>query len=379
MHRQIFVALATAAVAACDSVAPPAGPTGSAGSVAADVVASPTDGATQYEWIPLGFLGQGVSSNARAINNHNQVVGFSYIAPGVSAYHAFLWDNGVMQDLGTLGGLNSLAIGINDAGQVVGYANTVDGGVHAFFWEQGTMQDLGPVVAGAYPVSVHYIYINERGQVVGNDPQGGAFFWDRGVIKHLPMWAYDLNDHGQVVGLGGQNGALWQHDVLTVLPLKRATAIDNSGGVLGTVGTGFALWKGGRMEEIGVPWPRTGWFPKLLNERGHAVADGDAGTYAEVWNDDGWQNIGSLGGGRTRPTAINTQGEITGGSWAPSGARHAFVWREGIMRDLGVGNGRWSEGEAINERGVVAGFSGGPGPDVAAIWVPVDAVVASVP
>ena len=57
-----------------------------------------------------------------------------------------------MLDLGTLGGDNSYATGINDAGQVVGYSETgetytegaqVVNVVHGFVWYQGVMYDLG--------------------------------------------------------------------------------------------------------------------------------------------------------------------------------------------------------------------------------------------
>src|SRR5258708_37697564 len=59
--------------------------------------------------------------------------------------HAFLWTAADgMQDLGTLGGTNSYALGINASGQVVGMGGRSDGTYDAFRWTSATgMQDLG--------------------------------------------------------------------------------------------------------------------------------------------------------------------------------------------------------------------------------------------
>ena len=64
--------------------------------------------------------------------------------------HAFLWQNGTMTDLGTLGGtcpvplcVTVQAVTINRKGQVAGRSVTALGEEHAFFWEDGTMTDLG--------------------------------------------------------------------------------------------------------------------------------------------------------------------------------------------------------------------------------------------
>lgn len=74
---------------------------------------------TAYTITDLGTLNGGGSTYARGINNNGQVVGYAYVNP--LNYHAFIWDSeNLMQDLGTLGGSNSEALGINDNGQVVG-------------------------------------------------------------------------------------------------------------------------------------------------------------------------------------------------------------------------------------------------------------------
>ena len=74
----------------------------------------------------LGTLG-GVSSHGMGINNNRQVAGESATS-GNAASLAFLNNNGAMNDRGTLpGSYNSIAYGINDNGQVVVQAN---GGVN---------------------------------------------------------------------------------------------------------------------------------------------------------------------------------------------------------------------------------------------------------
>lgn len=50
---------------------------------------------------------------------------------GGTAYRAFLWSDGIMQPLDTLGGLCSMAYAINEAGQIVGFSDTADGHQHA--------------------------------------------------------------------------------------------------------------------------------------------------------------------------------------------------------------------------------------------------------
>lgn len=64
----------------------------------------------------------GTDSQAYGINDSEQVVGLSQVA-GTDNYHAFLYKDGKMTDLGLLGGTyrsyysNSQANGINNKGQ----------------------------------------------------------------------------------------------------------------------------------------------------------------------------------------------------------------------------------------------------------------------
>jgi probable HAF family extracellular repeat protein len=118
----------------------------------------------------LGTLG-GLESGASGINASGQVVGSSGIAEKtfLGVYHAFLYTNGIMKDLGTLGGLKSFANGINASGQVVGQSWTAgDTDVHAFLYSGGTMRDLNSLLpANSGWVLQNASSINDSGQIVG--------------------------------------------------------------------------------------------------------------------------------------------------------------------------------------------------------------------
>ncbi len=126
----------------------------------------------QGKVIDLGALA-GLGSVARGINDSGQVVGFSPTgslpaANGSSLpsliVHAFLYRHGKMSDLGTLGGMNSAANSINDHGAVVGSADPANDSLnHAFLYSKGRMTDLGTLGG---PESVASA-INNKGAVVG--------------------------------------------------------------------------------------------------------------------------------------------------------------------------------------------------------------------
>jgi probable HAF family extracellular repeat protein len=92
--------------------------------------------------------------------------------------HAFLWQNGTMTDLGTLGGDNSRAFGINSQGQVVGTAQIAQGDVyHAFLYSGGTMIDLNaqlPANSG-WTVISDANSINDNGQIAGTGITASGF------------------------------------------------------------------------------------------------------------------------------------------------------------------------------------------------------------
>jgi probable HAF family extracellular repeat protein len=167
--------------------------------------------------IDLGSLG-GTCGVPNALNSRGQVAGLSDTA-GDAEYHAFLWpgkDN-QMEDIGTLGGCCAIANWLNDEGTVVGGSWTSnDQEFHAFFWKRGVMTDLGPPGA-----CTEALGINSEDQVVGFtcvNGLGDAALWENGKFIDLNVFnqsgsglqqlvlAYNINDRGEIDGLGVPQG-----------------------------------------------------------------------------------------------------------------------------------------------------------------------------
>jgi probable HAF family extracellular repeat protein len=125
----------------------------------------------------LGTLG-GANSVALWIDDSGDVVGYADIAnsPGCTSaacvHHAFLWKQGEMKDLGSIGSDPcSRAISINSGGQIVGFTAAVCGRAptHGFLWENGGPAiDLNTLVNSSGMALTTPLYISERGEIAGN-------------------------------------------------------------------------------------------------------------------------------------------------------------------------------------------------------------------
>ena len=187
----------------------------------------------------LGTLG-GMNSAAYCVNSRGQVVGVasntvaenpdfaSFVAidfPSETQARAFVWENGSMRDLGTLGGNDASATCVKEGGDIVGfsYTNTTPNPgtdvptLHPFIWKHGTMRDLGSLggtlaIPGAIGVGFGGTnVVNEAGEVAGTSTLPGdenwhAFFWSKGRMTDLGTLggsksdAVAINNKGQVVG-----------------------------------------------------------------------------------------------------------------------------------------------------------------------------------
>jgi probable HAF family extracellular repeat protein len=296
--------------------------------------------------IPLGTLG-GLSSEAQAINNLGQVVGYSTNVAGQE--RAFLWTKaGGMRDLGTLGGTWAKAWDINDAGQVVGQTAGADGLFHAFLWtEADGMRDIG--LGGAYGIAA-----NGDVAVMTPSPISGAwevFHWSSGVSVKVNISGArpdDVNSSAQVVGYTSPNtqAVLWSRtangweEKLLGGSYSMAQGINDAGQVVGLTSTPQGY--------VGFVWTAADGMKQLPNptrrgSRAHSISNsGEIAGFAEVsggfkqaslWSPvpGGWKltNLaGELKGKISWANDVNDVGQAVGwGVWEtnPTGVK-AVLW-----------------------------------------------------
>jgi probable HAF family extracellular repeat protein len=298
------------------------------------------------------------------INNAGQIAGNS------ADNHAFIFHNGVLTDLGSLGGTSTTALGMNDAGQIVGLSTTTSGRRHAFLYSDGTMTDVS-ASGDATQADSFASGINNAGQVVFTQSNGlvlserGVFIYDHGVVTSLNSsprhFANAINNHGQVVGgiadpgEGGRSFTAWRYSAGAFSFLgdgtggqKQATGINNAGQVLGYVtvpnggvGNRVVVLFGEGTQTYLSPLDRSS-EPKAINDRGQVVGYISGGIGGFLYENGtltrlmdlpevvaaGWQDLG--------PSDINNPGQIVGIGLI-NGEVHAFLLRHGHRSDLDRG------------------------------------------
>jgi len=176
----------------------------------------------------LGTLPGGTEALGIYVNDGDQVVGFSdngipdpfssvFFFTGTQI-HTFLWKNGAMQDIGTLGGPDAgpgANCGVLPPDQVVGASytgfspnpGTTVPTLDPFLWSDGVMTDLGTLGGTIGKAQCG----NARGQIIGNSDLSGdqvthAFLWQDGAMGDLGTLGGDnstalwLNERGDVAG-----------------------------------------------------------------------------------------------------------------------------------------------------------------------------------
>jgi probable HAF family extracellular repeat protein len=318
----------------------------------------------------MGLNNEGWAENMDGVVNPPIKSTSTTIASGRAVINA----HGRNIDLGTLGGKNSWTNygGINDRGEAVGLAETSvpdpDGEdmcafgtkltCRPFLWREGHMMALPTLGGNNGQASA----INNRGQIVGisetkvqdsgcpaNKPGKiiSPAFWEKGEVRPLPTvdgdpdgFVQGINDQGQAVGSSGNcsniatHAVLWENDTASQLPDlgldgNDAYAINDHGLAVGYVSTGTTI--------VASLWPN--------------------GTHSAV------KNLGILpGDGAAFATGINNRGQVVGSTFNSQGWSRGFIWQDNVMTDLNTLISKDSKlsiiaASNINERGQISGMA----------------------
>jgi probable HAF family extracellular repeat protein len=279
-------------------------------------------------------------------------------------------------DLGTLGGTFSIAVQLNNSGFVTGLSNLPgDTAQHAFLWRNGVMTDLGTLGG---PSSGAGLPASENGEVAvfaqtaTPDPLGEDFCFDIPFPSHLTCLPFVWRNGVRIVlpTLGGYNAAGgWINSRGEVAGVAENTTPNRKCGpnqVLHSVPVVWQLSHPVRIRQIPT-WPGdTDGIAVAINDHDQVAAFSGAcsleigSTHAYFLENSVLTNIGNLGGSTTIPQAINNKGAVVGFSNV-RGDRfvHAFLWQDGMrMADLGTLEGDVvSAAYGINERTQIVGES----------------------
>jgi probable HAF family extracellular repeat protein len=291
----------------------------------------------RYTVTDLGTFG-GAFSNAFGISNKGSVVGWGELADDADSVHAFLWRKGLMTDLGNFGGRVSVANTVNEADEVAGFAETSVSDASGedfcgtgdfliclpFLWQHGVMTPL-PTLGGSNGVATG---INNRGQMVGfaetatPDPSCSGsqvlrlkpVLWEKGKVQELPTVpgfpigaAFAINDKGEVVGVSADCDAVVVHAL---------------------------LWHNGTMIDLGLPGMSP--QPTGINNRGQVVGGAElSGGGAFLWQNGVITDLGTLPGDVISiGSGINDKGQVAGQSCDINDNCSVFLWQNGVMTDL---------------------------------------------
>jgi probable HAF family extracellular repeat protein len=336
-----------------------------------------------FQWqdgslIDLGALPGGYNSFANSISRNGLVAGSSEngsIDPllGVPEVDAVLWKGGEIVNLGVIeGGYESNAFAINDLGQVAGaLLNTIPDPfspfglqLRAFLWKNGVMQDLGTLGTGTDAVAY---FINARGQVAGTSNTNTVV----NPVTGLPTQDPFLWENGTLIDLGTLGGTCGEPN-----------ALNNKGQVVGDsdlagdlIADAF-LWEKGKLTDLGTLTGGIGSSAWWINDAGEIVGGSFTPNpaspfHAVLWRKGRITDLGTVGGDACSGSlGVNSETQVVGFSSVDCAVNsHAFLWEDSQLIDLNIFNHPDSGLQQlllavnINDSGEIAGLGVPPGVD----------------
>ena len=267
----------------------------------------------------LGTLGGNTSRATDVSNDGTIVVGAS--KDSTVKNKAFVWQHSSgLNSLGTLGGLESSAAGVSEDGRITGTAQDSLGRTRAFVYINGVMQDLDPF-------RFTDTYANDI------SPQGyiivGSYSDSNSYQKAFKYAGAGLNDIGT---LGGETSEAYAIsggiDPITVGRSQTSNfefhAFKSRGNLrddLGTLGGNFSS-----ATDISKNQDFIVGYSNGTNHNDHAF----------IWTDSsGMQDLGTLGGNQSTAWSVSDNGVTVGVSYTQNGMENAFIWTPNLgMQNL---------------------------------------------
>jgi probable HAF family extracellular repeat protein len=231
-------------------------------------------------------------------------------------------------------------------------------------WKGKKALDLGTLPGGSFSLGA---VVNNAGQVIGfsdngvPDPFASFFFPSPNQVRTFLWRGGELEDIGTLGGPDAVLGPGCNNPLPSVIVGNSYTSFTpNAGTGIPTIDP--FLWDNGTMTDLG-NLGGTFSFGECFNARLEVIGDsnlpGDQMSHAFRWRNGKMKDLGTLGGPDSQAIWINDKGDIAGSADLPTpGIHDAVIWRHGRIHDLGTLPGEpCSRGRAINSWGQVVGGS----------------------
>jgi probable HAF family extracellular repeat protein len=330
-----------------------------------------------------------IGTTATSIDDSGRIVGTAFPGPTTVEVHGFIWSNGEFTMIDVPGFERTQATGINNLGQVVGYANNLDGPAHGFVLDNGAftivdapdaqlttrvfdINDAGQL-AGAYDFVTHGYFQDRKGRFSTIDVPGP-------VVRTVP---FNINNREEIVGyyidagetqhgfFRDRRGAFTAVEFPGALGTS-ANSINDAGQIVGSYST---VTNRGHASEANAFLLENGTFTNIdppgatraqafgINNRGEIVGEvrDAAGNFHGFLRDNNgnFTMIDVPGALATVAQIVTDRGQILGAYVDAAGVFHGFLLdEEGVFTTIETPEVSLPSGPSLPQHLTVAGFNG---------------------